>query len=112
MKVEKLPFLIAATVLLLVTSTEGFAVSVTTADGNGADTYIQSSLSNNAANQNFGSSTDVLIKHDAAIPGNNRKGYLRFDLSSVTDSITGATLELTFSAISTDPTYPNANPST
>jgi hypothetical protein len=82
---------------------------VTTAVGNGADTYITSSYYNNAANQNYGSAEVVAIKHDLVMPGNNRKGYLRFDLSSLLSPIIDASLQLCYAGKGSDP---SASPST
>jgi hypothetical protein len=86
------------------------AAVITTNDGNGADTHVRSSWAgNNAANMNYGSSTIVGIKRDTALNGNNRKGYLRFDLSSIATPIEDATLQLVYAGRSGDPP---ANPST
>ena len=96
-------FCVAISANCMISTAFAATVSLTTADGNGADTFIRSTLSgNNAANQNYGSSDSVLIKNDIALPGNNRKGYLRFDLSSITDSISDAELMLTYVDTNTD----------
>lgn len=80
------------------------AATITTDLGNGADAYVRSSLGgNNAANTNYGSSGSVLVKHDTGLPGNNRKGYLRFDLGSVSEPIGDARLELAYAERSGDP---------
>lgn len=102
-------FFVAVFTTCMVSKAFATTVSLTTADGNGADSFIRSTLSgNNAANQNYGSTNVVAIKNDTGIPGNNRKGYLRFDLSSITDSISDAELMLTYVGTTTEPA---ANPS-
>ena len=100
---------VAVSAIGLFSTVYASTISLTTADGNGADAYIQSTLfGNNAANQNFGSSSLVAIKHDTAIPGNNRKGYLRFDLGPISGPISDAELLLTY--VGTNPDRA-ANPS-
>jgi len=98
---------------LLVTGCLGarsaYGVPVTTAYGNGADTYVRSSYYNSASNNNYGSAGAVGVKHDRVMPGNNRKGYLRFDLSSVSSPVVDASLGLCYAGKSNDPA---ANPST
>lgn len=109
MKLLTTAFCVAISTNCMISTGFAATVSITTADGNGADTFIQSTLAgNNAANQNFGSSDSVLIKNDTGLPGNNRKGYLRFDLSSIADSISDGELVLTYLGTNTDPA---ANPS-
>ena len=89
------------------------AIVITTADGAGADAYVRSSLlGNNASNLNYGSEENVLVKHDTAINGNNRKIYIRFDLTALSGTLTNARLDLSYSGFGTDPTLPNADPST
>lgn len=99
-------------VLLALASQECNAVievSITTTEGNGADSYIRSSFLNDAANVNFGSESIIAVKHDTGLPGNNRKGYIRFDLTSITDPIVDASLGLIYAWRSGDRP---ANPST
>jgi len=106
----QLPLHILLVGACLVCAAQADADTITTADGNGADSYVQSTLGgNNAANANFGSSGGVLIKHDTGLPGNNRMGYMRFDISSVTDPIVGVSLDLSFLSFNANA---GANPST
>ena len=92
---------------------EARAIPITTEVGNGADTYVQSTLgSNNASNQNYGTSEGIFLKHDTAIPGNNRKSYVRFDLAAITLPIFDASLDLVLSSLLTDSSFPHADPST
>lgn len=65
-------------------------VSITTADGNGADTYINTG-SDTLRGTNYGSNTLVTTKlssGDYATQTVNRKAYARFDLSGYTLSAT------------------------
>ncbi len=67
----------------------GSILSVTTADGNGADSFIRQGQ----ADTNFGSEGGVVIKGGNG--GTTRKGYLRFDISEVPlEESVGAWLEL------------------
>ena len=94
----------------IVEARETSGAVITTIDGNGADTFVRSSLGgNNAANTNYGSWARVGIKRDTALPGNNRKGYIRFDISSVRPGIEYASLEFVYAGTTPDPP---ANPST
>ena len=91
MKISKFPILLA-TVCIAWLPSQARAISITTADGNGADAYVLS----NAPNSNFGSSTTVQVKYAAGgVPGFQRKGYFRFDLSGVMTPLDDATLTLT-----------------
>ncbi|HSV14208.1 MAG TPA: DNRLRE domain-containing protein, partial [Tepidisphaeraceae bacterium] len=57
-----------------------------------ADAYVRDGSS---ANTNFGSATDLETKKDsAANSGNNRDGYLKFDLTSIATAPAGATVRL------------------
>lgn len=60
-----------------------------TADGNGADTYVRQGQPDN----NFGAVSSFVLKGGNA--STTRKGYLRFDLSSIDGPITDAILTLT-----------------
>jgi hypothetical protein len=80
------------------------AMTNTTAAGLGADSYVQAS----AANNNFGTSDSVWVKTDLGGLGNSRKGYLRFDMRSLSDFIVEARFELIYAANGDTP----ANPST
>jgi hypothetical protein len=75
---------------------QAMGAMITTADGDGADTYIRSNLFNNAANVNYGSSSVLAIKHDTGLSGNNRKGYIRFDLSSINTQFNDSRLHLAY----------------
>ena len=55
-----------------------------------ADSYVQNGSS---ANTNYGTATTLLVKNDSS-SGNTRVTYLSFNLSSITGTITGASLEL------------------
>lgn len=68
----------------------GQVLSISTSDGVGADTYIRNGAAN--VNSNFGGGSSAIIKHS----GNTttRKGYLRFDLSSLTAEALHAALTL------------------
>jgi len=67
----------------------GSVLSVTTSDGNGADSYVRQGESTN----NFGAATGVVIKGGNG--STTRKGYLRFDISGVNqDQVLGAWLDL------------------
>jgi|GEM_PF-7067202 hypothetical protein len=56
-----------------------------------ADTHVREASVNN----NYGTTNAISIRGTAS--GNNRYAYLQFDVSSVTEPITGATLTLTLS---------------
>ncbi len=55
-------------------------VSITTADGNGADAFVRAGA---FADANFGAETELLVKHDVSLNDFTRKTYLRFDLSQL-----------------------------
>ncbi len=75
-----------------------------------ADAFITSSIgSNNAANTNYGAIEVLAVKHDTGLPGNNRKTYIRFDLSGAVPPFAEATLRLTYAGTNRDRP---ANPST
>ncbi|MDB2430229.1 DNRLRE domain-containing protein [bacterium] len=74
-----------------IAASSSFAATILTSDGNGADSYIrQGQLTNN-----FGATTNILLKGGNG--STTRKGYLRFDLSSITGPITDASITLTVS---------------
>jgi len=87
----------------------GAVQSITTNDGNGADSYVRLGQPGN----NFGGSGGVVIKGGSG--STTRKGYLRFDVSDVPqDQVLGAWLELETNANnegggSTDPTSFSVN---
>ncbi|MBZ0166182.1 MAG: DNRLRE domain-containing protein, partial [Candidatus Omnitrophica bacterium] len=77
--------------------------------GNGADSYIRSNFSDNGeADINHGSEPLTWIKHDLGLNGNNRKSYLRFDLSGITDPVTDISFEISYAG--TDGSGANSNP--
>lgn len=65
------------------------ASTITTNDGNGADSFVRKGQ----ADTNFGNDIHVLTKN-AGTGSTTRKGYLRFDLSTVGTDIADAFLEL------------------
>lgn len=67
----------------------GAATTVTTNDGDGADSYVRKG----AATTNYGNAVELLAKN-AGTGSTTRKSYLRFDLSSVGTDIADAYLEL------------------
>lgn len=75
-------------------------VSLTTGDGNGADSYVRSGA---YADETHGDETWLLLKRHDPIEDWERKTYLRFDLSSLDGPVTDATLNLTFLKNSNDP---------
>lgn len=87
------PLLIVLLVALTGTIAQADSMTITTADGNGADTYVNGGTQ--AAN-NYGTQDNML----AAANGNLsfcRKWYVRFDISDIPagESITAATLTIT-----------------
>jgi hypothetical protein len=90
-------FLFFALILAIPRPAEA-AIMVTTDMGLGADSYIQSStrFNNDAADTNYGSNTEILIKHDTGLPGNNRKGYMRFDTGLISAPYDSIFLELIY----------------
>lgn len=86
--------LATALFLSILAPTLSQAALITTATGNGADSYIRG----NQPTTNFGTSSVLRIKN--AVPNvsgnNNRKTYLKFDLSSFgSTAVTNARLSLT-----------------
>jgi hypothetical protein len=70
------------------------ADAITTATGAGADAYIELG----DATTNYGSDTEIDVKDTSTSSnGLNRKGYIRFDLSSLTAPVTTASLAFTVS---------------
>ncbi len=77
------------------------AVTITTADGVGADTFVRWREDEPESDTNYGDTTTVRVLdpqiQNSAGFSNTRKPYLRFDLSVVgPDLVSAATLELTF----------------
>jgi hypothetical protein len=89
-------YLLIALCFIFLIDNQGVAVTIpiTTAEGNGADSYIVSDSPN--VNVNYGLSDVISIKHDSGSGFINRKGYLRFDLTEINDIIVDVSLELTF----------------
>lgn len=88
-----------ATSLLIVTaiflsqpSNAGSSFGLTTEVGNGADSYVLST----SASTNYGSEDKVTIKHDRVGGNLHRKGYVRFDLTTVPACYTDVDLSLTY----------------
>jgi hypothetical protein len=73
-----------------------FETAITTADGNGADTYGQS---NSAYLNNYGGSTGIVVRFSGT--GTARKGLIRFDLSDLDKDVAEAQLELDISTTNT-----------
>ncbi len=64
-------------------------LSITTNDGNGADSYVRLGT----ATTNFGNAANVTVKNNGS-GTTTRKGYLRFDLSSLSQLATNVSLNL------------------
>ena len=64
------------------------AVTILTSDGNGADSYVRQGQASN----NFGAESNIVLKGGNG--STTRKGYLRFDLSAITEPITDASITL------------------
>ena len=78
-------------VLCCVSAAPVIAGTITTNDGNGADSYGRSG---SHSGTNYGNLPFLVIKGENAT-NFKRKSYIRFDLSGVTVSLGSATLELT-----------------
>jgi len=79
--------------------------TITTAEGNGADTYVEY-LNGANTNNNYGTATVINTKN--AVQGTSelfRKGYLRFDLSQLAFPVEDAFLQLTTGNDSTGQTF-------
>ncbi len=86
-------------VLPLLLASPAAALTITTADGVGADAYVRWTDTGPEPDTNYGAATTVRTK-DPQFPGvgNTRKAYLRFDLAALGGaSVTAAELQLTFS---------------
>ncbi|MBL7189772.1 MAG: DNRLRE domain-containing protein, partial [Phycisphaerae bacterium] len=88
-------------VVVLPATSTGVEYTITTADGNGADTVVQE----NDENNNNGSSAGMWARWNQ---GSSRNDHivLRFDLSGIIGTITNATLNLIKNE-DNDPTGPN-----
>lgn len=97
-------FLFGCCLALLGTASPSAAAIITTDDGNGADTYVE----RGAGTSNFGTSPNLTVKRGTADnSSNNRQGFIRFDLSSVSpgtgspgNDIESAILQLTVQTFS------------
>ena len=69
-------------------------IDLDTGVGNGADSFISTWASE--TNTNFGTSDTFYLKNDAGTGFVHRKGYLRFDHSSINEPINNAILRLSF----------------
>jgi hypothetical protein len=83
--------ILAALVLVVVLGVSAQAVTVTTAVGNGADTYLTND-SKNDGNSVYGTGKGIEIRDYANT--RQRIAYLRFDLTGITGDLSGATLSL------------------
>jgi hypothetical protein len=72
------------------TATVTVTVSSVTSLGPIADAYVRDGTS---ANTNFGTATTLLVKNTSTL-GNNRRTFLRFDITSVPGGVSKATLRL------------------
>jgi hypothetical protein len=83
--------LLAAVVLVLFWGISAQAVTVTTADSNGADTFLSNdSQSGGGPDVVHGAENSLAIRR---YDGTRQKiGYIRFDLTGITGDLTGATL--------------------
>lgn len=109
MKTKKLMSLLSWTAFVWILAgsfANAALISITTSDGNGADAHIWVA----APNSNYGVGEAIGVKNDTAFPGNNRKGFLKFDYSFGSALITDAVLELVYSGTNAPDTP--ANPST
>ncbi|MCP4004311.1 MAG: DNRLRE domain-containing protein [bacterium] len=89
---------LASAGLSILMSAQARAVEITTADGIGADAHIRSGVHED---DNFGTEGIVETKSGGANGDNYRKGYYRFDLSSLSGTISSATLTLVSNVAST-----------
>ncbi|MEJ5259564.1 MAG: DNRLRE domain-containing protein [Anaerohalosphaeraceae bacterium] len=80
-------FLIMLTVLW-VSAAQG--ILITTADGNGADTFVGND-SNKGPNSNYGASATLDIRNNPGVRAHI--GYIRFDLTGVSGDFSGAQLQ-------------------
>ncbi len=85
-------------------TTAGQFLTLTTNDGAGADSYVR--LGGGQTDTNFGNAHEVLAKN-AGSGSTTRKGYLRFDLSSVNTEIVDASLLLGVSTNNGGSSSPN-----
>jgi len=98
--------ILTALAVLLLMSAPLKAVVITTADGVGADTFIEGGSD---ANKNFGSGGSMTIKGDSRGGDFTRKIYLRFDVSSLPPNVLDTELLLTTSLNNSGGSNPNPN---
>jgi hypothetical protein len=89
---KKLIYLISFAVLLIAASSVQALTTVTTAMGNGADTYVTND-SSQSATSTHGAEVRIRVRNLEAT--RQKIGYLRFDISEVAGDMTGATLSMT-----------------
>jgi len=70
------------------------ADTITTADGNGADAYVETRSGTNSADNNYGDVWRIMTRVHLGLEL-YRKSYLRFDLSGITEEIISAGFEVT-----------------
>jgi hypothetical protein len=93
--------LICAVTACALAASASVAATITTGDGNGADTYVTND-SQHASTTTHGGETGTAIRH---FDGTRRKlMYIRFDLSSIAGSRTGAILTTYFTGSNRDRT--------
>jgi hypothetical protein len=93
------------TAAILAAASAGPVASAAILAANG-DTFIQQG----SASTNFGNSTSFTVKNDVsttASSGTDRIGFIKFDLSSVVDPVTSATLVMTVTGSGTTQTTNN-----
>ncbi|MCJ7728719.1 MAG: DNRLRE domain-containing protein, partial [Sedimentisphaerales bacterium] len=99
---RKLIYLISFILLLSAASSVQARTTATTADGNGADTYLSndnqtgSGGSNGAPTATHGTEGSFAVRRNDGT--RQRIGYIRFDISGITGSLTGATLSFNLSS--------------
>ena len=90
---KKLIYLISFVVLLSAASSVQAIVTVTTADGNGADTYLANDNQSGSTGPDSVHSTEERIMAFRQLTDTrSRTGYIRFDLSGVAGDTSGATI--------------------
>jgi len=91
---RRLIYLISFAVLLIAASSVQALTTVTTAMGNGADTYVSNNIAGKqTSTQNWG--TEVRARVRTLTNTRFMAGYIRFDISEVAGDMTGATLSMT-----------------
>jgi hypothetical protein len=85
---RRLIYLISFAVLLIAASSVQAITTVTTAMGNGADTYVTND-SQQSATSTHGAEARIRVRNLEAT--RQKIGYLRFDISEIAGDMTGAT---------------------